>query len=170
VNRDQILLAVRERIVAFAASRYRREFAEDVAQEVLEVLVEKYPHVTSVTELVPLSLKIARFKMQSSVRTSVRRGEFTAVPVDEAPLPDPQPDPEQQAGSRERVEQLQAALRGLGERCRQLLRLKLQGKKFAEIQAEMGAASINTIYTWDLRCRKQLLEAMGGDWEEGRGR
>jgi RNA polymerase sigma-70 factor (ECF subfamily) len=104
------------------------------------------------------------------VRTSVRRGEFTAVPVDEAPLPDPQPDPEQQAGSRERVEQLQAALRGLGERCRQLLRLKLQGKKFAEIQAEMGAASINTIYTWDLRCRKQLLEAMGGDWEEGRGR
>ena len=169
MNRDQILLAVRERIVAFAASRYRREFAEDVAQEVLEVLVEKYPHVTSITELVPLSLQIARFKMMSSVRTSVRRGEHTAVPVDEAPLPDPLPSPEEQAESRERIERLQAALKGLGERCRQLLRLKLQGRTFAEIQAEMGAASINTIYTWDLRCRRQLLDALGGDWEGGHG-
>jgi RNA polymerase sigma-70 factor (ECF subfamily) len=29
----------------------------------------------------------------------------------------------------------------------------------------MGQSSINTIYTWDLRCRKQLLALMGGSWE-----
>ena len=29
----------------------------------------------------------------------------------------------------------------------------------------MGAQSINTVYTWDFRCRKHLLELMGGDWE-----
>ena len=54
---------------------------------------------------------------------------------------------------------------GLGERCRDLLRLKLEGKTFPEIQKIMGAAAINTIYTWDHRCRKNLLDAMGGDWE-----
>ena len=30
----------------------------------------------------------------------------------------------------------------------------------------MGAGAINTIYTWDHRCRKNLLELMGGDWEK----
>lgn len=29
----------------------------------------------------------------------------------------------------------------------------------------MNQTSINTIYTWDLRCRKQLLDLMGGSWE-----
>jgi RNA polymerase sigma-70 factor (ECF subfamily) len=29
----------------------------------------------------------------------------------------------------------------------------------------MGAGSINTVYTWDFRCRQHLLELMGGSWE-----
>ena len=29
----------------------------------------------------------------------------------------------------------------------------------------MGVPAINTVYTWDHRCRKNLLELMGGDWE-----
>jgi RNA polymerase sigma-70 factor (ECF subfamily) len=29
----------------------------------------------------------------------------------------------------------------------------------------MGAQSINTVYTWDYRCRQQLLDLMGGNWE-----
>jgi ABC-type multidrug transport system ATPase subunit len=45
------------------------------------------------------------------------------------------------------------------------MRLKLEGRSFAEIQAEMKAGSINTVYTWDFRCRKQLLELLGGKWE-----
>jgi RNA polymerase sigma-70 factor (ECF subfamily) len=44
----------------------------------------------------------------------------------------------------------------------------LDGKGFAEIQAILGAASLNTVYTWDLRCRKQLMELMGSDWEQNR--
>ena len=53
----------------------------------------------------------------------------------------------------------------LGPRCRDLLRMKLAGKTFPQIQKEMGAATLNTVYTWDHRCRKHLLELMGGDWE-----
>ena len=48
------------------------------------------------------------------------------------------------------------------------IRLKLQGKSFPEIQKIMGVAAVNTVYTWDHRCRKSLLELMGGDWEQGR--
>ena len=53
----------------------------------------------------------------------------------------------------------------LGERCRELFKWKLEGNSFPEIQKLMGQTSINTIYTWDLRCRKQLLDLMGGSWE-----
>jgi len=36
---------------------------------------------------------------------------------------------------------------------------------FPEIQQIFGERSINTIYTWDSRCRKQLLVLMGGCWD-----
>jgi RNA polymerase sigma-70 factor (ECF subfamily) len=49
-----------------------------------------------------------------------------------------------------------------------LFRLKLQGKTFAEIQAAMSVKSLNTIYTWDHRCRKHMLELLGGTWEARR--
>jgi RNA polymerase sigma-70 factor (ECF subfamily) len=48
------------------------------------------------------------------------------------------------------------------------MRLKLQGKTFPEIQKIMGAAALNTVYTWDHRCRKNLLDLLGGDWEGGK--
>ena len=53
-----------------------------------------------------------------------------------------------------------AVIAGMGERCRKLLALKLEGKSFAEIRAILGVDSINTIYTWDFRCRRQLMESM----------
>jgi RNA polymerase sigma-70 factor (ECF subfamily) len=59
---------------------------------------------------------------------------------------------------------LEKAVRKLPQKCKELFRLKLDGKGFAEIQQAYGAKSINTVYTWDFRCRKQLLELMGGSW------
>ena len=70
-----------------------------------------------------------------------------------------------QAEQKERVTQLIAALQQLGERCQKIFRLKLEGHTFPEIMNIFGERSINTIYTWDLRCRKQLLALMGGKWE-----
>ena len=74
-------------------------------------------------------------------------------------------DPSVEVEQKERVEQLIEALQQLGERCRELFRLKLEGHTFPEIQRILGEQSINTIYTWDSRCRKQLLSLMGGRWE-----
>ena len=86
MQRDEILARLRERIVAFAASRLQRDVAEDVAQEVMLLLHTKYSEVTGLEDLVPLSLQIARFKIASFRRKAHRRGEDTQVPVDDVPL------------------------------------------------------------------------------------
>lgn len=127
---------------------------------------EKYSTLDRAEDLVPLALEIARFKMMGARRKTVRRGEHTQVSVDDLPLASDAPDPFEEAARRERLERLETALAGLGDRCRELFRLKLAGLTFAEIQERLGVASINTLYTWDFRCRQQLLERMGGAWEK----
>ena len=129
------------------------------------LLHEKYPHLTRVEDLLPLSLQITRFKIMSLRRKSVRHGEYSQVSITDIPLPDLDANPADQVERKQMLERLARAIPQLGERCRELIRLKLQGKSFPEIQKAMGVSAINTIYTWDHRCRKNLMELMGGDWE-----
>jgi RNA polymerase sigma-70 factor (ECF subfamily) len=165
MDRDQLLTSLRERILAFATLRVSRELAEDLTQEVLALLHEKYARVTELTELVPLAFQVLRFKMLDAHRKSLRRGEYNQESVDDLPLADPGDDPAMQLDQKQRVDRLLTALAQLGERCRELFKWKLEGNSFPEIQKLMGQSSINTIYTWDLRCRKQLLSLMGNSWE-----
>ena len=165
MSQDKILASLRERILAFATLRVSRAQAEDLTQEVLVVLHEKYPNVADLTELVPLAFQVLRFKMLDAHRKSLRRGEYNQESVEDLPLADPGDDPATQLDQKQRVVRLLSAICRLGERCRELFKWKLEGKSFPEIQKIMGQTSINTIYTWDLRCRKQLLALMGGSWE-----
>jgi RNA polymerase sigma-70 factor (ECF subfamily) len=165
MDRETILTSLRERIVAFATLRVSKDHAEDLAQDVLAVLHDKYPTVVELTELVPLAFQVLRYKMLDAHRKALRRGEYNQESVEEVALAAPDASPEAQLDQKQRVERLLAALALLGGRCRELFRLKLEGKSFPEIQTLMGQTSINTIYTWDLRCRKQLRELMGGNWE-----
>ena len=168
MTREEILARLRERIVAFAASHLSRDVAEDLAQEVLMLLHEKYAHLERPEDLLPLSLQIVRFKIMSLRRKTVRRGEYTQVSITDIPLPDLDSSPADALERKEMLERLARAVSQLGGRCRELVRLKLQGKTFPEIQEIMGAGALNTVYTWDHRCRKNLLELMGGDWEKGK--
>ena len=79
MTRPEQLERLRERIFRFAASRIAADRAEDLAQEVLLVLEEKYAHLDRLEDLLPLSLQIMRFKMTASLRKSHRRGENTSV-------------------------------------------------------------------------------------------
>ncbi len=165
MDRDQILTTLRERILAFATSRVSRDRAEDLTQEVLTVLHEKYSQVTELVELVPLAFQVLRYKMLDAHRKAFRRREYNLDAVEDLPLVDARDDPATQLDQKQRVDRLLAAMAKLGERCRELFRLKLEGKSFPEIQQLMRQTSINTIYTWDLRCRRELLTLMGGSWE-----
>ncbi|GKS64619.1 hypothetical protein YTPLAS72_19230 [Nitrospira sp.] len=165
MNRDQILATLRERILAFATSRVSRDRAEDLTQEVLTVLHEKYSQVTDVVELVPLAFQVLRYKMLDAHRKALRRGEYNQESVEDLPLADDRDDPATQLDQKQRVDRLLVAMAQLGERCRELFKWKLEGRSFPEIQQLMKQTSINTIYTWDLRCRRELLTLMGGSWE-----
>ena len=165
MDRDEILSRLRERIVAFAASHLSRDGAEDIAQEVMLLLHTKYGGVSELEDLVPLALRIARFKIAATWRKAHRRGEDRQTSVEETVLPDRGMSPSDYVEKKQMLERLAAALRQLSGRCRELFRLKLQGKGFGEIQGILGVRSINTVYTWDFRCRKQLLERLGGSWE-----
>ena len=129
------------------------------------LLHEKYPHLERVEDLLPLSLQITRFKMMSLRRKTVRHGEYIQVSITDIPLPDLEASPADQFERKQMLDRLARAIPQLGERCREMIRLKLQGKSFPEIQKILGVAAINTIYTWDHRCRKNLMDLMGGDWE-----
>jgi len=166
VAREEVLAQLRERIVRYAASHISGDAAEDVAQEVLMLLYEKYSHLQRPEDLLPVALQIVRFKVMGLRRKSARRGEYSQVSVTDIPLPDLDADPASLLERKEMMERLRLATSQLGDRCRELLRLKLLGKSFPEIQKAMGAGTLNTVYTWDYRCRKHLLELMGGDWEK----
>jgi RNA polymerase sigma-70 factor (ECF subfamily) len=160
-----VLARLRERIVAFAASRYAGAHAEDLAQEVLVLIHEKYGHLDRLEDLVPLAFQILRFKLAAHRRKAARRGEYDAVDVDQFPPASDAPDPATVLERKELLARLMGGIARMGERCRELFRLKLQGRSFPEIQGLLGAASLNTVYTWDHRCRKQLLESLGGSWQ-----
>jgi RNA polymerase sigma-70 factor (ECF subfamily) len=167
-TREEILRTLRLRIVRFATRRIGPDRAEDVAQEALLLLTEKYPQVERLEDLLPLTFRIVRLKMMALARKVRRRGEDVAAAVDELELASEEPGPALLAERRELLHRLQKAMRGLGDRCRDLLRHKLAGHGFAEIQGLMGAATLATVYTWDHRCRQRLVAAMGGDWEARR--
>src|SRR5207302_10338880 len=111
-----------ERIVRFAASHLvARDAAEDLAQEVLMLLHEKYAHLDRPEDLLPLSLQIVRFKIMSLRRKAVRRGEYTQVSITDIPLPDLDSNPADQMERKEMLERLTHAIGQLGERCRELV-------------------------------------------------
>jgi len=147
-----------------------RDVAEDLAQETLVVLEEKYPHVGRLEELLPLSLQIVRLKMSALRRKTVRRGEYTSISVEDTPLPDGAADPAQEFERKQLRERLLKAIGEMEDRCREMFRMKLEGKNFEEIRKILQVDSINTIYTWDFRCRKKLLEKLGGTWCDSTGR
>src|SRR5215831_12116693 len=163
MDRDQILASLRKRILGFATSRVSRDHAEDLTQEVLVVLHDKYPHVAKLTELVPLAFQVLRFKILDAHRKSLRRGEYNSV--ENISLADPGDDPARLLERKQTVDRLLHAMSQLGERCHELFTWKLEGKSFPEITKLMDQNSVNTIYTWELRCRKQLLSLMDGSWE-----
>src|SRR4029079_11408485 len=116
VERAEVLAKLRERIVRYAASHLSRDVAEDLAQEVLMLLHEKYAHLERPEDLLPLSLQIVRFKIMSQRRKSARRGKYTQVSVTALPLPDLDANPADAYERKEMLERLGRAMGQLGER------------------------------------------------------
>jgi RNA polymerase sigma-70 factor (ECF subfamily) len=159
-SRDAALQALRARLLSAARQRLSPADAEDVTQETLLLLATKYAHVHDPAELVALGIAILRRKRADLWRKANRRGEPTAEDAAALPLPDGRPSAETSAADRERLRLFEEAAARLGARCREILRRKLDGMSFVEIAAELGAP-VNTVYSWDRRCRETLRRLLG---------
>ncbi len=154
MDRAETLQLVRERILEFTTSRIGRQDAEDLAQEVFVVLLEKYTHVETLEDLVPLSIEIANLKMKGHIRKRIRRREDQQVPVEELDLPAAAPNPHRLAERREMLGQIKSASDQLPARCCELVRLKLEGWSFVETPSAWAPTSIP--------CTPGIAAAMSG--------
>ena len=78
MTRDEILTSLRERILAFATSRVSKDLAEDLTQEVLVLLHEKYARVTELTARPTAKVTVAptkTFQVQAMPGVPKIRGE-----------------------------------------------------------------------------------------------
>lgn len=156
------LAIVRERIVRYAASRIGSANAEDLAQEAVIVLMRKYSEVRRIEELLAIGMKTMKFMMLGHRRKMRSSGLDGAAQVEELQLPSLQPDASEILERREMADRFAAAVSKLGERCRDLIRHKLEGRTYDEIRTLMGAKTLAAVYTWDFRCREQIRGRMGG--------
>jgi RNA polymerase sigma-70 factor (ECF subfamily) len=154
---ERIVERLRVRLVEFAASRGMGDRADDVVQETLAVLWRKYRAVDAEIELIRLAFTICKYKMLEGKRPRQHAGDEGLD--DELPVADERPSVEAELVDRERQQRLRQAIGRLGERCRKLFRLRLQGKATADIAALMGA-SVPTVHVWEHRCRKSLFQEL----------
>ena len=122
-----------------AASRLTRDLADDLAQDVLLVLHQKYPEVTELTDLIPLAFQVLRFKMLDLQRKRYRRGEYNQESIHDLPLADPHDNPATALEHKQVMDRLIASIERLGPRCRDLFRLKFEGKTFSRNPVDHGA-------------------------------
>jgi RNA polymerase sigma-70 factor (ECF subfamily) len=159
-SRDQVMEQVRERIFRYSSSRIGAEKADDLTQDALMLLITKYRHLDSPADLIPVGIRIMQFLIKGGKRDYAARREVDFL--ERAEVLDFEADPEEKARATQHQRRLMAAVDRLGPRCRELFLLKLEGYNFLEIKEKMAAKSINTVYTWDFRCKDDLRRVDGG--------
>lgn len=168
MEREKILEKIRERIVGYWTSRGEGARAEDLAQETVMVLIEKYSHLDSAEDLLPLAFKISQLKQSADWRKRKRRGEDYPLQIEDLFLADNQASPEEMTFKKELLEALPKAMSRLKKPCQEIFRLQLQGLSLIEIIRHLGAPS-GTIYAREMRCREklrvELRKILGGTLE-----
>lgn len=149
--RAAILVKVRERIVRFAASKVGAEYADDLANDTIQVVETKYRDKDSEADLIPLAVGV----MKNKIREFRRQRDRGHAPLDEARAA--AADDSRDADLRRL---LYDSIARLGPRCRELFRLQLEGYTSPEIQRRLGARTLRTLYTWTFRCTEELRKIM----------
>jgi RNA polymerase sigma-70 factor (ECF subfamily) len=154
-----LLELVRVRIVGFATYLGCGSDSEDIAQETLLVLHNRYAAVEDRGEMLKLAVRIC-----ANLAMNWRRRRSNSAQVAEVPdaIADPLGrNPESALIEKQLQELLLKAIRESDERCKQLLRLRLGGAKTKDIAALVGAkpGAVDTAY---FRCLQRLRNAVGG--------
>ena len=127
------------------------------------LLETKYAHLDQQNDLLPVAIRSMALKIKS-YRRGVTRQHLVDKPIDEMPITGNEPDASEELERKQFKQRFEGALAKLGDRCRRLIYLKLEGKRLPEIREILGAGNMQQLYTWDFRCRdalKKILEQGG---------
>ncbi|SPE24751.1 hypothetical protein SBA3_110006 [Candidatus Sulfopaludibacter sp. SbA3] len=154
---DAIIRKLHARIKGVLARNWHDE-AEDKAQDAYVVWLEKFSEVQDEGNLVPLLHGIKR-KILISAASRGRKPDQPPPVMGMDAFLDNRANPEELAAKREKVQRLHAAIRQLGGRCLELLKLRLQEVETPEIVRLLGITA-NNVFVSEKRCHDRLREIM----------
>ena len=164
---NQIFSAIRVRLAAVVQYRIRDEKArEDVVQEAMLVLVEKYPSLPSKETAWLFAMRVLHHKVGDYYRRWQRQegrlvglDHAEAEGVSDARAGAPRPD---EILERSEVEdRVRRAIDELGPECRRLVLGLLDGQSRPALAAELNK-TIDALYKQLSRCTAQLRALLGG--------
>lgn len=145
---------IRERVARFARRAGCGDAAEDVGQECIAVLIEKYSEKRDPCEMTKIAIGISRNKMRERARQEQHQVELSDMTDHEA-------DIHRELERSQVTDLFLKAVKRLSERCRKLVALLIEEKGFAEIKTELGAEKLSNVYTWKNRCFEELRKLLG---------
>jgi RNA polymerase sigma factor (sigma-70 family) len=155
VDRDALIELVRVRIRGFATYLQCGDDAEDIAHDTVLVVLSKYAGVEAPEEILKIANRIC-VNLVLNLRRKRAHEELDsgiAAPVGA--------DPETVASNRELRQFMLGAIEASDSRCKQLLRMKLEGASTEEIAKELKL-NPNAVHAAFFRCGKRLRAALGG--------
>jgi RNA polymerase sigma-70 factor (ECF subfamily) len=163
-EKEAILKMIFERITGYATLKIRNvDEARFLAQDTIMLITTdpRYTPLEKEQDLLPVAITVAHYKILEWFRR--RERNFLSTDDLANTLIDKGPKQDEALDSKRFQERIYACIDKLGEKCRKLLLLKINGYTFEEIRRHFRIDRINTIYTWDFRCRKALRDLLGRD-------
>jgi RNA polymerase sigma factor (sigma-70 family) len=156
-DRNQRFGTLRKRIVSSIARRFGYQRAEDMAQNVMLVLLRRYPDLKE-EDLARVAYKI---KAKIGLEEITRRHPSQEPEHGWGDLTDDRPTPERSLIQREVAARLEAGIARLEKRCKELIRYRLSEMESKEIAQRLNV-TIDTLFVVEKRCRDRLKKLMLG--------
>jgi RNA polymerase sigma factor (sigma-70 family) len=161
MSKDEKIKLIRERIVAFlqflGASQ---QDAQDIAQDVLILLEEKYKNIEDVENLVAVAIQTARFKLWDLRRKAETKAARYGTSADTVHVPARTLTPEQILLAQEQTAMLVEAIGHLDEDCRRLVELQRDDRTNDEIMVALGCTAPQ-LSVRRFRCFARLRKLLG---------
>ncbi len=153
---------LRERVWKFAASRVGTAGADDVASEAIGRLIRRYPNVTELEDMIPLTIKIATNVIYHAWRDKTKAARHESI--DELDYRADHVSQEEHSHWRGLADRVIGILRSkrVKPRCMKLFQMIYEGYDFEQIRQQMGEQNKQVIFNWVFRCRKQIFDELGG--------
>lgn len=158
-KRDELFRKLRERILSTLSRRFGGARAEDLTQDIMMILIQKYSHLEEGEILDKVASTIMGFIKLAENRRISKEASRAGADDPELVIRSDDPPIDVLLIRRERLKELESGISQLKQRCRKLAALRLEGKTTAEAAADLQISPGATDKAWH-DCLKRLREIM----------